>query len=63
MAWVALVYFVFGKIALIFQLLYSIIAVIYYEDVNYIEHYGLVRKIDSNGNYESISAKHSWNAP
>lgn len=62
-AWLVMVYLVFGKIALIFQLLYSFTVVIYFEAVNYIEHYGLERKLDANGNYESISTKHSWNAP
>lgn len=35
----------------------------FFEAVNYIEHYGLERKKDKNGNYESISIMHSWNAP
>lgn len=29
---------------------------------NYSEHYGLERMKDSSGIYESIGAKHSWNA-
>jgi hypothetical protein len=31
------------------------------ETVNYIEHYGLLRKKDENGVYESVGKMHSWN--
>ena len=57
------VYYVFGKAALIFNILYSIINALLFEAINYIEHYGLQRKIDANGNYESVKIIHSWNAP
>lgn len=33
------------------------------EIVNYVEHYGLKREKDENGVYESVSVRHSWNAP
>jgi alkane 1-monooxygenase len=32
------------------------------EVVNYIEHYGLERKIADNGRYEKVRIHHSWNA-
>ena len=32
------------------------------ETVNYIEHYGLQRKINSNGKYERVQPFHSWNS-
>ncbi|MDO9553988.1 alkane 1-monooxygenase [Rhodonellum sp.] len=32
------------------------------ELVNYIEHYGMERKILENGRYERVTALHSWNA-
>jgi len=32
------------------------------EVINYMEHYGLLRRKDKNGIYESINIKHSWNA-
>ena len=31
------------------------------ETINYIEHYGILRKKDNNGVYESIGKMHSWN--
>lgn len=32
------------------------------ECVNYIEHYGLRRELLSNGRYENVSPRHSWNS-
>jgi alkane 1-monooxygenase len=32
------------------------------ETVNYIEHYGLVRKKLPSGHYETVEAAHSWNS-
>jgi len=32
------------------------------EQVNYIEHYGIIRKQDTNGKYERVTNLHSWNA-
>ena len=36
--------------------------IILLETINYIEHYGLVRKKDSRGIYEPITEMHSWNS-
>lgn len=32
------------------------------EGVNYIEHYGLRRKLNPSGRYEKVAPKHSWNS-
>jgi alkane 1-monooxygenase len=40
----------------------SIIAFTLLELVNYIEHYGIVRKQKPNGEYERVNPLHSWNA-
>jgi alkane 1-monooxygenase len=40
----------------------SVIAFTLLELVNYIEHYGIVRKQLPNGNYERVNPLHSWNA-
>ncbi|CDW72740.1 alkane 1-monooxygenase [Stylonychia lemnae] len=61
--WLGVIYFAFGKLAAIFQISTSILNIIYFETINYIEHYGLQRKKDVNGNYESVKITHSWNAP
>ena len=40
----------------------SVIAFTLLELVNYIEHYGIIRKQDTMGNYERVNPLHSWNA-
>ncbi len=40
----------------------SIFAFTLLELVNYIEHYGIVRKQNAEGNYERVNPLHSWNA-
>lgn len=44
-----------------FHIMYCIYAFIYFQLTDYIEHYGMIRKKDENGVYESISKMHSWN--
>ena len=54
-----------GKIAWIvpaFFVIQSIIAILSLECVNYIEHYGIVRREISAGRYERVNPLHSWNA-
>jgi len=57
-----LVYFAGWKMFLI-HLATVLGSVIYLEDINYVEHYGLRRKKLSNGEYEKTTILHSWNAP
>ncbi len=40
----------------------SFVAFTLLELVNYVEHYGIVRKLTSAGNYERVNPLHSWNA-
>ncbi len=51
-----------GFNALAFFLLQSLVAILTLEIVNYIEHYGLLRKKLTNGHYEKVMPCHSWNA-
>jgi alkane 1-monooxygenase len=51
-----------GIPALIFFLVQSFAAVLLLEVVNYIEHYGLTRKMLENGHYEKVNHTHSWNS-
>ncbi len=46
----------------IFFFVQSVIAFTLLELVNYIEHYGIVRKQDTSGRYERVNPLHSWNA-
>jgi len=57
-----IIYILLGWGAVKYQLAYTFWATIYLEAINYIEHYGLKRKQDQNGIYESINILHSWNS-
>lgn len=65
--WLGIVYFLFGGKAVIFHLLYSLLVTLMFEAVNYLEHYGLMRKpidpLNPNSAFESVKIIHSWNAP
>ena len=56
------VFFVFGKLALLFAVLAAITGFLLLETVNYIEHYGLLRKKKDSGRYERVKEIHSWNS-
>jgi len=40
----------------------AFIAVFHLELINYLEHYGLIRKYLGHGRYEAVQPHHSWNA-
>jgi len=40
----------------------AIFGIILLETINYVEHYGLVRKLKDNGRFEALSEFHSWNS-
>lgn len=44
-----------------FFVLQSVIGFTLLELVNYVEHYGIVRKLDGSGRYERVNPLHSWN--
>lgn len=62
-AFTALIYCRFGLQATIFFLVQALLSIFYLETINYIEHYGLLRKQLKSGRYEKVSIRHSWNAP
>jgi alkane 1-monooxygenase len=55
------VYALFGWESFKFYLFYIVGGLYWVETVNYIEHYGILRKKDENGVYESVNMMHSWN--
>lgn len=61
-AYLTVIYFLFGGSGLTAMLLAGIIGGILLETINYIEHYGLLRKMETNGFYERVQTKHSWNS-
>ena len=52
----------FGPIALAMFAGQSLLAIAILEIINYVEHYGLVRKKTTATEYERISAEHSWDS-
>ena len=46
----------------LFFLVQGVIAAASLEVINYIEHYGLRRKLGADGHYERVTHLHSWNA-
>ena len=56
-------YIAFGTIAVKYFLLQAAWAIILFESVNYLEHYGLERRQDSNGKHETVKPQHSWDSP
>ena len=55
-------YFFFGVFALISFIIAAVIGILLLETVNYIEHYGLLRRKKENGHYERVKHIHSWNS-
>ncbi len=64
-AYLSLIWFAFGTRALVFHVIISILNILMFETINYLEHYGLERKLvpGSATVYESVKISHSWNAP
>lgn len=56
------VYYFFDMNGLIYFLVAALVGIILLETVNYIEHYGLLRKKRENGTYEVVKRIHSWNS-
>ncbi|MGB8337748.1 MAG: fatty acid desaturase [Burkholderiales bacterium] len=52
----------FGWPATAYFFAQSAVAFVLLEDVDYIEHYGLMRKQDSNGKLESFGQAHAWDS-
>ena len=56
------IYYLFGINILMYFIISALIGILVLETVNYIEHYGLQRKIKGDGKYERIQPYHSWNS-
>lgn len=52
----------FGVKAVLFFLAQSLVAIAFLEVINYIEHYGLERRLVRPDVYERVTPVHSWNA-
>ena len=56
------IYFIYGLFVMLAFITAAMIGILLLETVNYIEHYGLQRKKNKNGNYERVMRHHSWNS-
>lgn len=56
------IFFFFGLKALLAFIVAAIFGILLLETVNYIEHYGLLRKQNEKGRYERVKRTHSWNS-
>lgn len=62
LVFVSLIFFVFGWLVTLYFITAAVIGILLLETVNYIEHYGLTRKIIGEGKYERAMPSHSWNS-
>ncbi|CAM1370971.1 Fatty acid desaturase [Tenacibaculum litoreum] len=56
------IFFLFGLKALLAFIAAAVFGILLLETVNYIEHYGLLRKQNEKGRYERVKRTHSWNS-
>ena len=62
LVYLAVVAGVFGVAGLAFAVGVAVVGFLLLESVNYIEHYGLVRRRLASGRYEPVTPAHSWNS-
>ncbi|MEP6684457.1 MAG: alkane 1-monooxygenase [Parafilimonas sp.] len=53
--------FLLNIYALLFFVLQNMVAIILLHIINYLQHYGLMREINTAGKYEKINMHHAWN--
>ena len=61
-AYLATVAVVFGVATMWLAIAVAVFGFLLLESVNYIEHYGLLRKQLASGRYEPVTPLHSWNS-
>ncbi len=59
---VLLILFTLGLVACMASIAAAVVGFILLETINYIEHYGLLRKKMPSGRYERVKEIHSWNS-
>ena len=58
----SIIFYYFGWLGLLFAICSGVVGFLMLESVNYIEHYGLLRKKLASGRYERVREVHSWNS-
>ena len=61
-AYVMGVYVGYGLVGLFVAISIGGVSILLLETINYIEHYGLMRRKLANGQYENVEVFHSWNS-
>jgi alkane 1-monooxygenase len=61
-AWLVFVFILFGSKGLVGAICVALVGVLLLETVNYLEHYGLRRRLLASGHYEPVTPAHSWNS-
>ena len=56
------IYFLFDLKVFLAFILAAVIGILLLGTVDYIEHYGLLRKLNASGRYERVQHRHSWNS-
>ena len=56
------IYYNFGLYLTILSIVMSVVSFLFLETINYVEHYGLLRKKELSGRYERVKPHHSWNS-
>ena len=56
------IYGLFSLDVMIYAVLIGVVAFLFLESINYIEHYGLLRFKNESGRYERVQPYHSWNS-
>ena len=62
LAWLGGIYLLFGWQGLLGALLIAVVGFLLLETINYVEHYGLQRRILPSGRPEPVRPVHSWNS-
>lgn len=61
-AYLGVVWYAFSFETMLFAAGAGVIAFLFLESINYIEHYGLLRNKLDSGRYERVQPRHSWNS-
>ena len=62
LTYLSVIFLLFDLYGLLFAIILGVQAFLFLETINYIEHYGLLRKKLSSGRYETVQTHHSWNS-
>ena len=62
LSFLVFIYYNFGLYLTLLSILMSVVSFLFLETINYVEHYGLLRKIEPSGRYERVKPHHSWNS-